>query len=232
MHDLIYVATDDNTMNWITAGKLPVPLANAAVVNVNDGLLVLGGTDGTKVSDQVLLLRWNPALGKVEMDSSFARLPLPLSSLSAAKVGNSIYIAGGQDAGNKPQGGFWRLQLGEGDNPAPQQWEALQTWPGSARFGASNGCPGQREYEFLYLLGGKGATGYFQDAFSYDPKKSKWKVIAALPRPALFSPYIALGQTHLVLFSGSDGHDARQGHRSEGRLSHGKRCDGLSYHYQ
>lgn len=194
VHDLIYVATDDNTMNWITAGRLPAPLVNAAVVNFNGGLLVLGGTDGTNTSDQVFLLRWNTALSKIEIDSTFARLPLPLSSLSAAKLGNSIYIAGGQDAQNKPQGGFWRLKLEPGEHAGVQQWEALQTWPAAARFGAAMVAQGNGEQECLYLLGGKGTGGYLKDAFSYDPKKSRWKAIAALPRPALFSPYIALGK--------------------------------------
>jgi SSS family solute:Na+ symporter len=208
VHDQIYVAADDKAMNWMTAGKLPIPLANAAVVNLKDGLLVIGGTDGNRTSDRVFLLRWNPALHKIEMDSSFARLPLPLSSLSAAKVGSSIYIAGGQDAGNKPQQGFWKLKLEGEEGTAAQQWQPLQSWPGAARFGAAMVAQSNGEYDCLYLLGGKGATGYFKDAFCYDTKKNKWKTLAALPRPALFSPFIALGQTHLLLFSGSDGHDA------------------------
>jgi len=43
---------------------------------------------------------------------------------------------------------------------------------------------------------------------SFDPRKKQWQKKASLPRPALFSPYLAMGQTHIALFSGSDGHDA------------------------
>ncbi|HWV71031.1 MAG TPA: hypothetical protein VN040_04925 [Pseudosphingobacterium sp.] len=35
--------------------------------------------------------------------TSFAKLLIPLSSLSGAKISNSVFIAGGQSSDNKPQ---------------------------------------------------------------------------------------------------------------------------------
>ena len=207
VYDQIYVSTDANKMNWKPVGKLPGPLANAAVISLNEGLLVIGGTDGQKPSDKVFLLRWNSKSGKVEIDSSFATLPVPLSSLSGAKIGNSIFIAGGQSSDSQPQKNFYCLELGEEGSAGNQQWKSLPAWPGIARFGATMLAQSNGEYPCLYLIGGKGANSYLKDAFSYDPRNNKWKKVAALPRPALFSSSIGMGQTHIVMFSGSDGHD-------------------------
>lgn len=205
VYDRIYVTKDDNAKEWAEAGRLPSPLSNAAVVSLNGGLLVLGGTDGTMRSDKVFLMSWDPAAGKIVIDTAFPRLPMALSSLSAARIGHHIYVAGGQDENDAPQPVFWRLDLSpEGGT----QWQALGAWPGAARFGAAMTAQGNGEYDCLYLFGGKGERGYLQDAFSYDPRRNKWKPIAALPRAAFYSPVVPLGQTHAILFSGSDGHDA------------------------
>lgn len=204
IYDKIYVATDVNTMNWKEAGNLPFPLANAAVVNTNNGLLVIGGTDGKSNSDKVFLLRWNPVTNKVETDTTYPRLPAKRSSLSATKAGNSIYVAAGQDDAGQPSQGFWKLDL------TKPEWQALPSWPGAARTGAVMLTQSNGEYECLYLFGGKGTAGYLKDAFAYNTNKRAWKTLAALPRPAWFSPAIVLGPTHVILFSGSDGHDANK----------------------
>jgi len=202
IYDKIYIATDHNTMNWKEAGTLPFPLANAAVVNMNNGLLVIGGTDGKSNSDKVFLLRWDPVKGKVETDTSFPRLPVSRASLSAAKAGNNIYVAAGQDDAGLPSQDFWKLDLEK------RAWQSLPSWPGAARTGAAMVTQSNGEYECLYLFGGKGTAGYLNDAFAYNTNKQTWKKLADLPRPAWFSPAIALGPTHVILFSGSDGHDA------------------------
>jgi SSS family transporter len=208
VYDQIYIAADARALNWVDAGKLPGPLANAAVVGFKDGLLVLGGTTGQQASDHVFFMRWNAGTGKIETDSSYTKLPVALSSLSAAKIGNNIYVAGGQDETGQPQQLFYKLELDEDDRAEGQAWVKLPTWPGAARFGAVLTAQSNGEYECLYFFGGKGAGGYLKDNYAYDPRRNTWKRLMPLPRPALYSPYLAMGQTHVVLFSGSDGHDA------------------------
>ena len=208
VYDQIYVATDTKKINWKNVGHLPFPLANAAVVTFNNGLLVIGGTDGKNTSAKVFLLKWNTTKQKIEIDSSFANLPIPLSSLAAAKIGNTIYIAGGQDINNQPKHVFYELKVTENGSAINTQWEELTAWPGGAKFGAVMVAQSNGEYDCIYLMGGKGMDGYSNDVFSFDPRKKQWQKKASLPRPALFSPYLAMGQTHIALFSGSDGHDA------------------------
>lgn len=205
IYDRIYVTKDANAAEWIEAGRLPTPLANAAVVNLDGGLLVMGGRDGQSVSDRIFLLRWNPAAKKIETDTAFPKLPAALHSLSAARIGHHIYIAGGQDDNNIPQQVFRRLDLSpEGG----RQWQSLPPWPGAARSGAVMAAQSNGEYECLYFFGGKGTTGYLKDGFSYDPRRNQWKPVETLPRAAFYSSALPLGQTHVLLFSGSDGHDA------------------------
>lgn len=210
VHDQVYIATDEKVLHWTEAGKLPEPLANAAVVNFKDGILVLGGTNGQKPSDQVFFMRWNGNSNKIEFDSAFAKLPVALSSLSAARIGNTIYVAGGQDETGQPQQLFYSLTLNIDDTPAEEQWKQLPVWPGAARFGAAMTAQSNGEHDRLYLFGGKGPEGYLKDTYAFDPKRNTWEMLEPMPRPALFSPYLAMGQTHIVLFSGSDGHDADQ----------------------
>ncbi|WP_162946447.1 sodium:solute symporter family transporter [Chitinophaga barathri] len=225
VYDRIYVAKDENTKEWIEAGRLPAPVANAAVVSLDGGLLVLGGTDGKTTSDRVFFLKWTPSSGSVGIDTIFPRLPMALASLSAARIGHHIYIAGGQDGNNNPQQLFWRLDLSPESN---RQWQSLPAWPGAARFGAAMTAQSNGEYDCLYFFGGKGAAGYLKDAFSYDTRRNKWKPVEALPRAAFYSSLIPIGQTHILLFSGSDGHDAERAVELQGNYHMTKEV--LAYH--
>lgn len=208
VHDKIYVATNPYSMNWREVGRLPWPVSNAAVLQWGNGLLVIGGNHGEKASDRVFLVNWDPKTGTVKIDSSFARLPVPLSSPSAARSGKNIFVAGGQLTDNTPQKMFYSLEIGEEDSAGSGRWQVIPAWPGAARFGAAMVAQGNGEYDCLYLIGGKGPPGVLKDAFVFDIKRKQWKGIASLPRPAFFSSSIALGPTHIILFSGSDGHDA------------------------
>jgi len=165
VYDQIYVATDTKKINWKNVGHLPFPLANAAVVTFNNGLLVIGGTDGKNTSAKVFLLKWNTTKQKIEIDSSFANLPIPLSSLAAAKIGNTIYIAGGQDINNQPKHVFYELKVTENGSAINTQWEELTAWPGGAKFGAVMVAQSNGEYDCIYLMGGKGMDGYSNDVF-------------------------------------------------------------------
>jgi SSS family transporter len=201
VHDKIYVATDPNTMNWREMGRLPWPLCNAAVLQLGNGLLVIGGTNGETASSRVFLLYWDSGTGTVKIDSSFAKLPIALPAPSAAKAGKNIYVCGGQN--------FFSLEPGKEESIGSGSWKTLPQWPGAARFGATMVTQSNGEYDCLYLIGGKGPNNeYLKDAFVYDLKKKRWKEVLSPPRAAYFTPSIALGPTHIILFSGSDGHDA------------------------
>lgn len=202
--DSIYVATDDAAMNWRAVGQLPWPVSKAAVLPYGNGLLVIGGANGTSASDRVFVMTWEQGNGTIKIDSSFAKLPQPLMSPSAAKAGNKVYVAGVELSNGTAQKTVYSLDLGEQRNAA-SNWISVPAWPGAARYGATLITQTNGEYECLYLLGGKDHNENLKDGYVFDARRNQWKPIAGLPGPAFNSSSIALGQTHIVLFNGSGG---------------------------
>lgn len=212
INDDIYVCTNpaDAQLHWIKAGKLPYPLSNTAVVQYENGLLCLGGTDGKQNYAKVFHLSWNAASRQVEIKTDYPDLPVALSDMATAKLGARIYLAGGKTIDNVAQANFWVLskETVAGDKPA---WKQLKSWPGVPRFGASLIVQNNGERNCLYLIGGKSGKTYLKDAYRFDvyiTDADPWKRIADLPRPNVFAAGIAYGQSHLLIFGGSDGHDA------------------------
>jgi SSS family transporter len=226
-HDSIFVLSDLNRGKWVCAGRLPRRLAESAAVPYKDGLLCFGGTDGKQVFSDVFFLRWNSSRKTVEINASYPALPKPLSALAAEIVGDKVYITGGRDHQNNINNDFWYIDLEAGEEKQVA-WRQLPSQPGAARFGANLKAQNNGEYTSLYLFGGKSSDSYLKDAFVYDLTKNNWRRIADLPRPALFAATATLGQTHILLFSGSDGHDATKALELKDKYSMVR--DVLAYH--
>ena len=207
MYDDIYVAIDPDNIKWQHVGKLPRPLTDAAVVCVDDGLLVLGGTDGQTLSDQVFFVFWDSAKCQIAIDTNYMDLPYATAGLSAANTGDHIYIAGGRTEDRAFSLNFWRYPLSKPGIISETRWEVLEPWPGPDRAGASLVVQSIGQQTYLFLFGGKGMD-YHSDAYSFDPKRNTWEVLPAMPRPAYFSSAVAVNEEYIFVFSGSDGHDA------------------------
>src|SRR5690606_3038242 len=95
-YDEIYVAMDPERLNWECVGKLPKAVANAAVVPVANGLLVMGGINGESVLDDVFFMYWDDAGQCIRVEDTFPHLPYPVESLSATCLDDTIYVAGGR----------------------------------------------------------------------------------------------------------------------------------------
>ena len=114
--DEIYVLeknTDGNYQwNDRNTNKLPQPLAQGVAITTTEGILCIGGSDENECSSAVYLLRWNSAEQQVEIETR-PSLPRPLALMSGAKIGNSVYIAGGQESINNARAtnNFWTLNL-------------------------------------------------------------------------------------------------------------------------
>lgn len=208
-YDEIYIAVDPKLLEWQYVGKLPKAVADAAVVPVADGLLVIGGMNGESVLDDVFFICWDEANQCIRVEDSFPRLPYPLESLSAACLGDTVYVAGGRTGDGHAQQNFWRLSSGKGSGVPSGQWEELPPWPGPGRAGAALLSHVTDGKMFIYLAGGKGSK-YLNDMYRYEPLEKTWLPLAAIPRPAYYSAVTAGGGPYLLLFGGSDGHDAAQ----------------------
>ncbi|MFT4093213.1 MAG: sodium/solute symporter [Niabella sp.] len=213
IYDAIYISRSyrSGSVQWEPAGKLPGRLTDAAVVPYKNGLIVIGGTNGQTDYKQVLFLWWDPAKQQVSISTPLPQLPQPRSALSAAILGDRLYIAGGRDAHQQAVQEFFSVGLPEDARAAHTSfsWKPEPLWPGAPRFGAVLVSQGNGERNVLYLAGGKTGQVYLKDIYRFDPfAKQPWQRMQDAPRPALFAGAATAGQSHILLFGGSDGHDA------------------------
>lgn len=196
---------------WEAGGRLPQAITEAAVVSYKNGLIIIGGTDGQKNYKQIMFIRWDQAKRQIMISNPLPALPRPLSALSAAILGNRLYIAGGRDENKQAVHDFISIGLPEDPATVSQslKWKAEPAWPGLPRFGAVLINQGGGEHNSLYLIGGKSGQTYLKDVYRFDVfAKHPWQRLNDAPRPALFACAAVAGQSHILIFSGSDGHQA------------------------
>ena len=205
-HDAIYVLPDPAGA-WTRVSKLPRPLAYGVSLTTPRGIVCAGGSDSRQHTADVFLLSWN---GREVQFSSLPPLPLPCANACGAVLGETLYIAGGEETPGATTAlkHFWSLDLAE----AKAQWKELPTWPGPALTLATGGA----QAAAFYLMGGvslaagpdgKPVRTYLKDCYRFDPKKGTWARIADLPTAlaAAPSPAPVAGQSHLLLLGGDDG---------------------------
>ncbi len=206
----------DHKYAWHPAGlELPRAIAYGASVNIEDGLLCIGGRTVEQCLSDCFVLRWNADLEKVEMEE-FPKLPVPLAHMACAKIGDTIYVLGGRESvTGRPTHDFFALDLKQRNSPSGFLWQRLAPWDGSPRLNAlaSSGTDG--ETESLYLCGGRnpgGADGedFLTDLHRFDPIKKSWSVLGNALDPAgkaatlMGAPTFFVPPHHLVLVGGTD----------------------------
>jgi SSS family transporter len=198
---------------WVTGRKLAHPLAYGVSITTGDGILLIGGCDDKTCFADVILMWLNPRSRKLEFEE-LPPLIKPRAFFCGAKVGDVVYVAGGIDTpGGEPKRNFWALDL-SAEEPA---WKALPPWPGPARQKAVAASQAGAFYLFSGTgtepgADGKPKTTFLTDAYRYDPKKAEWTPLAPLPfaTAAAPTPAATVGQSHILLFGGSDGSRADQ----------------------
>jgi len=209
----------DGSSEWITGGgfRLPRPLAYGAAIDTKDGVVCIGGCDGEQCYRDVFLLKWDPAKRKIRRET-LPSLPRPLAFMAAAKVGSTVYVAGGQEAmkSGKATKNFWALDLSKRRDEAAFAWKELSPWPGPPRIlpivaGQSDGTT-----DCFYLFSGRNVapdtrTEVLTDAHSYNPETEQWRRLAAIApkgeeaRCVMAGTGLASGANHILVFGGADG---------------------------
>ncbi|MEX2569460.1 MAG: hypothetical protein WD431_26195, partial [Cyclobacteriaceae bacterium] len=199
-------------IRWEKVGDLPFPVSNGASVTTTAGVLCMGGSNGDGDLDSVLMLKWDPETRELTINNNFPKLPMACSYPSAAISGERVYLAGGKNQ-DYPDGmkNFWALNLVPSDVES-FNWEKLDAWEGPGRFGAVLGVQNNGIQDCIYLFSGKnGNNNYLTDAYQFNPaqkgKGNGWTQKSNVPQPIMAAPSVRFGQTHILVFSGSDGHD-------------------------
>jgi N-acetylneuraminic acid mutarotase len=102
--DTVYVASQDlgsgKTSDFAASDtlKLPEARSGATLIAASDGLILIGGSNGTAVQPTVWKSTVDPKTGKLQAWTAQAPLPTGLAQAGAALVGDYVYVYGGRDS--------------------------------------------------------------------------------------------------------------------------------------
>src|SRR6266436_5538419 len=106
-----------------------------------------------------------------------------------------VYVYGGQDSANKPQGLFFRY------DPAKNEWAKLQGNPAPVHHGAAAAI-GRKFYVFGgFRLPDTGKVGWYPEdkAWVYDVDSAKWSALPNMPTPRGALAAVAVGKKIYVV---------------------------------
>jgi N-acetylneuraminic acid mutarotase len=185
-HRNIYALTPGASA-WRTVGELPHPLAYAACITTDAGILCAGGSDAERHYAECFLLKFD---GKDAQIRPLPPLPMPLANAAAIELGGVAYVIGGCPAPgeNSASGDVFSLSL---SHPA-DGWKKCPPIPGKPRFfpftGAAHGS--------LFVFGGialeadttgKTRRRYLSDSFCWKPG-GDWQRLPDMPSPLAAGP--------------------------------------------
>lgn len=197
--------------SWKSYGHLPRAMAYGVGVSVSDGVVCIGGTDGTACFSDVYKLRLRD--GKVEMET-LPSLPVPFDNMAGAYDGKYIYVAAGETNGT-PTNAMYRLRY-----PGGRDWERMPDFPGATRMQPAGVVQNGANGPCFYLMGGY-KVGHFapgeedemamvhHDGLVYDPRTNEWSATSPilpvsnqLPMTLVGATGVASGCNHIIFFGG------------------------------
>lgn len=214
-HDQIHVLVKEKDQyQWKDGGTLPRPAAYGACVSTKHGVICIGGNDSANAFAEVFALQWDSTKQSITT-RNLPSLPEPCAFGSAALIGSTIYVAGGQSDNSlgSAMNNFWSLDLGLIEQPDQFWWQQLPAWPGTNR--AFNLAVTQHNgYEdCVYVIGGRyQASGddlqgvkFLKDVWEFRPSTKTWQQRADAPRCIAAGTGIGYGQSHILVLGGADG---------------------------
>lgn len=195
--------------------RLPDTSAYGVSITLDDGLLCVGGRNAERAHAEVVLIRRSSPGGALEVET-WPALPQPLCYMSGVRVGDQIFIAGGQTSSEAAPATstFLSLDLTQRGNPETFQWITRPTWPGPPRIHALAARQSDGLDDRFYLISGRNVTPgeeplLLADTYSYLPRTGTWTRLADValsgeaPRCVMGAPVAALGVNHIVVFGGA-----------------------------
>lgn len=154
--------------SWKRAGSLPEPAAFGASFQMEDALVVAGGSDGSRTLDKVYEVRIK--MGKAVI-RTLPQLPVPLEKAGFTREGDEMYLVGGY-SGGKPQKGIWKAVYPE------CRWERIAEMPSPLLHPLAFAAEGS-----LYVWGTPigAATGDKVRGESLSLDSGKWSAAPSVP---------------------------------------------------
>lgn len=195
---------------------LPRPLAYGASVTLDDGVLMIGGTDGVVCVKDVRWARWDDASEQLQL-IEFPPLPKPLAYLGAGRVGNWVIAVGGTTTPDGQSGAdAFGLDLSRHAEDPGFAWQTLPPLPVAVHFPIVAGEAGD-DGRLLHVIGGRdfqaGPDGrVLADAWSFDPANQAWTSSGPVTPdpggpaiPLMAGSAVALEERRLLVLGGDDG---------------------------
>lgn len=187
---------------WEERGRLPKAMASGASVTCERGVVCIGGTDGTNLSNEVWLITRD---GVQELPS----LPVALCEHAACYHDGKVYVIGGQSPGH-PSGNKAVYVL---DLSGQQAWQPLCQMPGKSRLQSIASIQTSVNGPCLYVFGGyttkdepstKGKVQVQTDGLCLDLKTMNWNVTKSLPVNVTGGACVNSGYSHIIMMGGFD----------------------------
>jgi len=205
---------------WQRGFTLEKPVAYGATASTPEGIVCVGGEDGTQALAEAFLLTWDPASRSLAQ-RPLPPLPAPSTAGGAAVVGRHVYVVAGQ-AGlglDSATDRLWRLDL-ERLGAAELAWEPLPAVPGGPRGFAIVAAEPAEAAASLYVIGGRrqrpGTTDLagvepLADCHEFSPTRfaadpaTAWRRRADAPEPLMAGAAAAFGPHRVVVLAAADG---------------------------
>ncbi|TWT67261.1 hypothetical protein [Allorhodopirellula solitaria] len=176
-HDRIFVmARDGDGYTWKDGGTLDRAIAYGTSVSTSEGLVCFGGNDAEETLDDVFLLSWDPETEQIGT-TVYPSLPKPCAFTAATRIGDVIYLAGGQSGQSLETAmtNFWSLDLSKKRSEDEFVWKGLPAWPGPPR--ALNLTVSQRDgyNDCVYVISGRRQNGPAEEQSSYEFLRDVWE---------------------------------------------------------
>ncbi len=209
----VYLLPLNGSNDWmVRKDALPRPLAYGASITLPDGVLFIGGANSDGVFSEV----FHVTMQGQEDDLIFTdwpQLPVPLMNMTAALVGNTVFVAGGNERLYEPAATDHFFSL---DSRNPERgWEERPTWPGPPRSFSVSAAQSDGFDAVFYLFSGKkhgpdGTLEILKDGYEYNPRLDRWKRLDdpdGREFPLTAGLAFASGENHIILLGGDDGSD-------------------------
>jgi DNA-binding CsgD family transcriptional regulator len=181
-------SSGSSALRWRTRAQMPTPRTGLAVVADESLIYAIAGVSNDGATGKVEVYdpqtdAWGPRSPK----------PTPVGFVSAAMVGDKIYVPGGVGAQGEP------TDILEVYDPAQDSWESRAPMPEPLGAYALAVLDDQ-----IYLFGGRDAQGYVASVYRYDPATDRWDTLEPMAAPRGFLGAGVLGDRIYVL-GGYDG---------------------------
>jgi DNA-binding CsgD family transcriptional regulator len=183
-----------SALRWHTRAQMPTPRTGLAVVADQGLIYAIAGISNDGATGKVEV--YDPGMDAWDLRSP---KPTPVGFVSAAVLGDKIYVPGGVGAMDQ----FTAVL--EVYDPAQDRWETHTPIPEALGAYALAVLDGQ-----IYLFGGRNAQGYVASVYRYDPATDRWETLKPMSTPRGFLGAAAVGDRIYV----TGGYDGKEEYKS------------------